>query len=207
MDLSLSPISVIIFILTIGLSVYTLNYNHSLYEKFVLHPYSLIRNKSWYQIITSGFIHADGIHLGFNMLTFYFFAFRLESIVGSFAFFAIYIVSMIVADLPTIYKNKDNYDYSSVGASGAIAGILFSFIIFSPQTKLSLMLLPIGIPSPIFAILYLVYCHFADRHGRDNINHSAHLYGALAGFLITIFIFPDAFMGFLKQLPYIFSSY
>ncbi len=206
MDLSLAPVSILIFITTIGLSIYTLNYNRELFAKFVLHPYSMIRNGYWYQIITSGFIHNDYMHLIFNMMTFYFFAFNLEMRVGSFAFAAIYFISMVVADLPTIIKNKDNYNYSSVGASGAIAGILFSFIIFAPNMKISLMFIPIGIPSPIFAILYLVYCHFGDRYAQDNVNHSAHLYGAVTGLLITIFLFPSAFGDFLAALPYIFSN-
>lgn len=206
MESTFSPVATLIFISTLGLSIYTLMYNSELLYKMILHPYSMLREGLWYQVITSGFVHNDFMHLGFNMLTFYFFAFSLEKYIGGAAFALIYFTSMVVADLPTIFKNKDNYNYSSLGASGAIAGVLFSFILFAPTMKISMMFIPIGIPAPIFAILYLVYCHFGDRYGQDNVNHSAHLYGAITGFILTMILVPESLPHFISQLPYIFNN-
>lgn len=191
MELSSVPASLIIFIATIAVSLYALYKDQRLFDKFVLHPYSAIRQKRWFTVITSGFLHGSVMHLMFNMMSFYFFAFKLEMMIGSINFLIVYFLSMIISDIPSIIKNKDNAKYASLGASGAISGTLFSFILLVPGAKLSLFLFPIGIPAPIFGVLYIAYCYYAEKNANDNINHSAHLWGALAGAIITIVLFPQ----------------
>jgi membrane associated rhomboid family serine protease len=167
--------------------------------KYVFHPYEIKRNKRWFQFITSGFIHADLMHLFFNMLTLYFFADVVYSVLGM-QFFTIYFGSMIIADLPDYFRHKDNYNFRSLGASGAVSGIIFASILFNPTSTMMIFPLPIPIPAPIFAALYLVYCTIANRRSQDNINHGAHFWGAIAGLLLTIVLEPRALAFFFESI-------
>jgi len=195
-----APMAMIIFLSTIGLSLYTLYRNQALIGKLILHPYSLVRERRWYTLITSGMIHGDLSHLLFNMLTFYFFAFRLETIVGSLDFVVIYFGSMVLADVSTIMKNKNNPHYRSLGASGAISGVLFSAILYVPDSSIMLLFFPIGIPAPIFGLLYLAYCYYAAKKSHDYINHEAHFWGALTGVVLTIAMQPAVLPYFIERV-------
>lgn len=186
-----SPISIIIFILTLGISLLGFYKNPNIIRNFVLHPFSMIREKRYHTVITSGFVHGDMMHLLFNMMTFFFFGFALERMIGGLSFAIIYFGSMIVADLPSILKNKDNPDYYALGASGGISGILFALILFRPDMSIYMMFIPIPIPSPIFGLFYLAWCWYAARNANDNIGHDAHLWGSLAGIIITIILYGD----------------
>ncbi len=185
--LTVAPVASFIFVLTLGTSLLAFS-NQNIYAKFILNPYEVSRGYRVYTIITSGLIHADWNHLFFNMLSYYFFAFQLEAVLGHWQFGVLYLVTMILADLPSIYKHKEDSWYNTLGASGAISAVIFSAILFNPKGQMGLIFLPFMIPAWIFGILYLVYCHFASKHARDNINHDAHLFGALSGILITIIL-------------------
>jgi len=200
MDLANSPLSIFILISTIAISLYALYGKSNLMNLWVMHPWSMINRNRWYTIITSGFLHADMPHLMFNMLTFYFFAFKLEYIIGSWRFALIYFGSMILSDVTTIIKQRENYEYRSLGASGAISGVLFSYILFAPRERIGVFLLPIGIPAPIFGVLYLAYCYWASKRSYDNVNHEAHLWGALAGIIITVILIPPVIDYFFMQV-------
>jgi len=197
-----APASWIILITTCCISFYTLYMNNSLLTKMMFHPYSFFHENRLYTILTSGFVHADLMHLLFNMLTFYFFAFQLETngIIGTGGFLLIYFGSMIFSDLPTAIKHRNDIGYLSLGASGAISGIVFSSILFNPSSKMYVMLLPIPIPASIFGILYLAYCYYASMHSNDRINHEAHFWGALTGIIITIIIYPGVISDFLRNV-------
>lgn len=195
-----SPVAIIIFIATIGVTLYTWYRDQQLYYKWMLNPYNFVHEKQYHTVLTSGLLHADFMHLIFNMITFYFFAFKLETILGSFGFLILYLGSMILSDISTIVKHKDNPGYNSVGASGAISGVLFSYILFSPYSKLILFPIPIPIPAVLFAVLYLVYSQYAAKKGADGINHEAHFWGALAGVIITIIIEPRSISIFLNSI-------
>jgi membrane associated rhomboid family serine protease len=198
MEFTNSPAALVIFFATVGLSLYAMYANQGLFHRWVLNPYTLYHDKKYSQVITSGLLHADMMHLLFNMVTFYFFAFQLESIIGTVQFVIIYFGSMILSDISTIIKHKDNPNYNSVGASGAIAGVLFSFILFSPMSKIMIFPIPIPIPAFIFGILYLVWCWYAARKAEDMINHDAHFWGALAGVVITLILNPQIVTYFLS---------
>ena len=120
--------------------------------------------------------------------------------VGHWQFALIYFVSLILSDIPSVFRHKDDFWYNSLGASGAISGVLFSYILFSPLSKFSLMFIPIGIPAVLFGGLYLIYCVYASKNSRDNINHDAHFFGALTGIIITILIIPGIVPHFLTTL-------
>jgi membrane associated rhomboid family serine protease len=195
----LYPVSAIIFIFTIVTSVYAF-YNQHTYGKFMLHPYSVAKGRNIYQLITSGLIHKDWTHLGFNMFSYYFFAFELEQTIGHWQFGVLYIGSLILCDLPSVVKHKDDFNYNSLGASGAVCAVVFSFILFSPATKLFIFPIPFPIPSIIYGFLFLIYTSYAGRKANDGINHDAHFFGAIAGIIITIILVPKVIQIFLDQI-------
>ena len=194
-----SPASILILVITIGASLWAFYRDQTLFRKWILHPYSFVRQRRWFTLITSGLLHGDWMHLIFNMLTFYFFAFTLERFVGSINFIIIYFGSMALSSISTIIKNRDNYEYRSLGASGAVSGAIFSTILFVPTERICLYYV-ICVPAPIFAVLYLLYCIWAAKKSQDFINHEAHFWGALAGVIITIILFPEVIPYFIGQV-------
>ncbi len=199
-----TPVSVIIFIFTIATSIFAF-YDHSLYGKFMLHPYSVSKGKNIHQLISSGFIHKDWQHLIFNMLSYYFFAFDLERTMGHWQFGVLYILCLILSDLPTVFKHKNNYNYHSLGASGAVCSVLFSFILYSPFTTLLILPIPFPIWAVVYGFLFLIYTSYAGRKANDGINHQAHFYGALSGLFITILLSPQVITNFISLLNAKFS--
>ncbi len=169
-------------------------------NQLTCHPYSVVHQRKWYMLITSGFLHADLNHLIFNAISYFFFALPLERIIGSEAFLAVFLGSMVLSDIPSIMKYHNDPGYRSVGASGGVSGVIFSYILFDPNSKIYLFLIPIGIPAFLFAILYLAYSFYADRLGQDYINHSAHLWGGVAGAAITIMLYPNVLPLFFQQI-------
>lgn len=194
-----TPVASIIFLFTIITSIYAFN-DPALYGKFMLHPYSVSRRYKLYTLITSGLIHADWMHLIFNMITFLSFGFALEKTVGSLNFGIIYFVSLIISDIPSVIKHKNDMWYNSLGASGAISAVLFSCILFFPFSKMYIMPIPIAIWAIVFGPLYLVYCVYASKQSGDNINHDAHFFGALSGLILTVILVPGVIPRFVEQL-------
>ncbi|WP_316802509.1 rhomboid family intramembrane serine protease [Pedobacter nototheniae] len=197
--LNAAPVATIIFVFTVVTSLYAF-YDNGLYGKFMLHPYSVAKGHKVYSIITSGLIHKDWMHLFFNMFTFAAFAFTLEQLMGSWQFGLLYFLGLILSDLPTIFKHRDDFHYNSLGASGAISAVLFSYILFNPMSKIYIMFIPIGIPAVVFGVIYLVYCAYASRNSRDSINHDAHFFGALTGLIFTIIFVPGILQNFFTAL-------
>jgi membrane associated rhomboid family serine protease len=196
--LTQAPVASAIFAITIAISLIAFS-NDALYDKMILHPYNISRGKNLYTLITSGFIHADYMHLFFNMLSYFFFAFQLEGALGHWQFALLYMVSMVLSDLPSVAKHKNDLWYRSLGASGAISAVIFSAILFNPLGKMVILILPIPIPAVLFGVLYLVYCSYSAKRGQDNINHDAHLFGALSGVMITVILVPQV-------VPYFFHT-
>ena len=200
-----TPVASIIFIFTLVTSIYAFN-DASLYGKFMLHPYSVYRRQNVYTLITSGLVHGSWMHLAFNMFTFYFFAFTLELQVGSLTFGLIYFIGLVLSDIPSVVKHKNDYNYHSLGASGAISAVIFSYILFFPLNPLYIFLLPIPIWSALFGVLYLVYSYYMSKNSRDNINHDAHLFGAITGIIVTILLVPGIIPHFVATLAARFGA-
>jgi membrane associated rhomboid family serine protease len=194
-----APVAAVIFVITIITSLIAFS-NQNLYGKLMLHPYNVSRGRYVYTIITSGFIHKDLMHLFFNMMSYYFFAFQLEPVLGHFQFGVLYMLSLILSDMPSVVKHKEDYSYYSLGASGAVSAVVFSAILYNPLGLMMIMPIPIHIYAVIFGVLYLVYCSYATKYARDNINHDAHFYGALSGLMITILFHPGVLIGFFHQI-------
>ncbi len=198
MNIEQSPAAFIIFAVNIVVSLYALYGKNSLLYKFLLRPYDVVQNNRWHLIITSGFLHGDLTHLLFNMISFFFFAFQLEAIIGTANFLIVYFGCLILSDIPTIIKHKDNYDYGSLGASGAISGVIFGSILFYPLSTIYIFFFPL--PALAFAVLFLLYGWWASRRGMDFINHSAHNWGAVSGILLTLLVYPSAWDIFVRQV-------
>lgn len=200
-----TPVASFIMLFTVVTSLYAFS-NPSVYGRFMLHPYSVSRKHNVYTVLTSGLIHKDWMHLLFNMFTFLFFGFPLERILsglsswGHLQFLLIYLLALVLSDLTTIFKERDNYHYHSLGASGAICAVLFSYILFNPTTPIYLFFIPIPIPAVIFGFLFLAYCAWAAKSSRDSINHDAHFYGALAGITLTLILYPGVTGHFISQV-------
>lgn len=192
-----APVASVILAITLLVSFLAFS-NPELKLKLMLHPYSIHRGTRVWSVITSGFIHADLGHLAMNMISFYFFAFTLEATIGSIQFGVLYLAGMVLADVSTILKYKDHYGYYSLGASGAVSAVLFSFILYFPKVGIYLFFIPIPIDAYIFAGLYLIYSIYASRQSSQ-INHEAHFYGALSGLAITILFNPGVIARCLAQ--------
>ncbi len=152
-----------------------------------------IRRGEQIRTISSGFLHADEMHLFFNMLTLYFFAPVVIVYVGSINFLIIYFGSLVIGSLCSLYFHKDEYHYSAVGASGAVSGIVYAAILFQPTSSMGLLFIPIPIPAFVFGIGYLLYSIYGMKNRQGNIGHDAHFGGAVGGYLITLIIAPWIF--------------
>jgi len=129
----------------------------------VLRPYRIFRGADYQNIILSGFIHADFVHLLFNMLTFYFFGPQLEREIGTARFLVLYLAGLLVSSIGTCIEHRNEPNYASLGASGAVLAVLFASIVYFPQQHLIILPIPIPIPAPLFAVGYLAYTWYAAR--------------------------------------------
>ncbi len=192
--------TIILIIVTALISFAAFN-NQKIYNDFVLYPPAINRGQ-YYRFLTSGFIHADIGHLLFNMLTLFFFGSSIENFlhekVGAWAFLTLYLAAIIISDIPSYIKNKDNAQYASLGASGGVSAILFAFIILAPWQTIYVFFLPV--PSIIFGVLYMGYSIYMSKKGGDNINHDAHLWGAIFGIVFIFINLPVEINGFLKRV-------
>lgn len=159
-----------------------------------------IKNGEYYRLISSGFLHVDNQHLLFNMLTFYFFGDIVLNFLGIFWFYILYIFCLFSGNILSYFINYQNNNYSAVGASGAVTGILFSAILFYPDLQLALLFFPIPMPGYIFAIIYLAYTFYGIKKQNDGIGHSAHLGGAIGGISLSLFYEPNILMSSFNTL-------
>lgn len=175
--------------------------------RYELNPYITVHNKQWYRVITHAFLHADYMHLFVNMFVLWNFGPIVESkfvmlfgAKGILFFVLLYFGGILFSTLPSISKHQNNPGYNAVGASGAVAAILFSSIIFMPMAKLRLLFIPIGIPAWVFGLIYLGYEIYASKNSSDHIAHDAHYVGAIFGVLFTIAFEPKLIFNFIHQV-------
>ncbi|MEX2604998.1 MAG: rhomboid family intramembrane serine protease [Gracilimonas sp.] len=168
-----------------------------LFDKGMMIPYRMVREKTWYELISSGFIHAGIGHLFLNMFVLFFFGLVLERTIGQGHFLALYFTGLIVSSLPSLFKHKDNPEFATVGASGAVESVLFGYIMLFPLNPIYIMFIPFGIPSIIFGVLFLAYSLYASK-GEGRINHEAHIAGAVWGLVYLIIFVPNTIDHFLS---------
>jgi len=187
-------ITLIIIIITVLVSITAFS-NGKVFNDFIFDPAAVTYDKQWYRFLTCGLIHANYGHLFFNMYAFYMFGESVErSFImvfqekGKLLYLVLYITALVACLVPTYLKHRTNSQYQSLGASGAISAVIFSYILLNPLQKIGIIFLPpqLGLPAFVFGFLYLVVSSYLDKRGGGNINHSAHIFGALYGIAFLI---------------------
>jgi membrane associated rhomboid family serine protease len=196
-------ITTIIIVLTSIISFLAFN-SPRLMNALIFWPPAVSMRHQYYRFISCGLIHANIMHLAFNMITLYFFGKALEeSYMGMlglqhYYFTILYVLALIFANIPTYLKHRDDYNYRSLGASGAVCAVLFAFILLRPWDTIFLYF--IKMPAIIYALLFLGYSIYMSKKGGDNVNHDAHLWGALFGIVFTIAVRPSVISSFINEL-------
>jgi membrane associated rhomboid family serine protease len=199
-------ITIFIIILTALVSVTAFN-NHAIFDRLKFNPSFIRSEKSYYRFLTYGLLHADWAHLLINMFVFFSFGRIVETIftqhfgaIGNVFFILLYLLGLIASVIPAFFKHKENFYYNAVGASGAVAAVLFASILLFPQNRIIFIFFPVPIPAFIFGILYLVYSAYMAKRGTDNIGHDAHFWGAVFGVLFTIVLDPAFVSHFIRNV-------
>jgi membrane associated rhomboid family serine protease len=193
--------TLILIAITCAVSFTAMN-NPKMTEALILWPPAISRKKEYFRLLSYGLIHADFMHLLFNMFTLYFFGRAMEGfyedVLGPFGFAIFYVLGLVASILPTYFRHRDDASYYSLGASGAVSAVLFAFILFDPWSTIYIYVLPV--PAIIYAVAYVAYTIWSERRGGDRINHSAHLWGAAYGVAFTLVMEPRVASLFLREL-------
>src|SRR5688572_21993840 len=173
-----------------------------LLDRLTLWPPAIDRQREYERLVTYGFVHADWMHLLFNMITLYFFGplaerFYSESL-GPLGYPLFYFSALVASILPTYLRHRKDGGYRSLGASGAVSAVLFTFVLLAPWHTIGVFFIPM--PAIVFAVLYLGYSAWADRRGHGNINHAAHFWGAVYGMVFAVFAAPGVLPAFVDKL-------
>jgi membrane associated rhomboid family serine protease len=191
--------TLVILVVTIIVSVIGLG-SPRFIERSVLRPYLVARGTGYGGLLSSGFVHANVGHMIFNLITFYSFGFQLERVIGSIKLVVLYFSALLISGAGTVVKHRDDPAYASLGASGAILGVLFASILYFPRRSLYILPFPIPIPAPLFAVGYLAFSWYSSRTQRGQINHDAHIFGALTGIAFVLATDPTTFMYVVRSL-------
>jgi membrane associated rhomboid family serine protease len=195
--------TLIIIAITCAVSLVAMG-NPKMIGALLLWPPAVTRNNDYYRLMSYGLVHADFQHLLFNMITLYFFGRVMEpfynAAMGDFGFAFFYVLGLVASILPTYIRNRNNAEYRSLGASGAVSAVLFAFILFQPWATIYVYVIPV--PAIVYAVLYTAYTIYSNHRGGDNINHSAHLWGAAYGVVFTLIVQPRVLGVFLEALSH-----
>lgn len=183
---NLSIVTIVIIVANVLISYKGFS-DFNFFEKYKFHVGGIHRGEK-FRMFSSGFLHVDTQHLLFNMLTLYFFADIVVQDLGTLSFVLVYVGSLILGSVLSLYFHKDEYHYSAVGASGAVTGILYSAILLRPEMSLYMFFVPIPIPAYVFGIGYLLYSIYGMKTRSGNIGHDAHFGGAIGGYVITLLL-------------------
>jgi len=203
-------VTILIIAITVIVSLLAFN-NHEIFRRLAFNAYDIKHFKNSYRFLSYALIHADWIHLFINMMVLYSFGQIVEEyyemlfgVKGILYFILLYVGGTALSTLPSYGKHKDDYSYTAVGASGAVSAVVFTYILFDPLGKLTLFPIPIGIPSIIFGVLYLIYSAYMGKKNIDNVGHDAHFWGAIFGFVFTIVLKPELIVRLFSILSNIF---
>lgn len=178
--------------ITSAISLYALYADRRVLNWGMLIPYRVVREQTWYELFTAGFLHANFGHLLVNMFVLFFFGAVLEQTIGVYFFIALYLSGLLASSLPSMTTHRDNPNFATLGASGGVESVLFGFIFLFPTESIYLIFLPIPIPSWIFGLAFLAYSVYESKKGRGNVNHHAHIAGAIWGILFMLLFVPNS---------------
>ena len=213
-------ITLAIIILTCLISFSAFN-KEKLIDDLIFYPPAITYRKQYYRFFTCGLIHADFIHLAFNMYGLYIFGTAVENMFlqifnekGKLLYLLMYVTALFFCLLPTYTKHKEDGNYQSLGASGAVSAVIFAFIFLDPLRKMGIIFLPEQwmIPGFIFGLIYIVLSSYFDKRGQGNINHSAHIWGGIYGMaflILTGYLFSDfkVLQEFISKIQSWFGSF
>lgn len=194
------PVSMTLILIGIisVLSFIALN-NRKLYDAWILNPVRIEQHKEYYRFLTSGLIHVGFMHWLFNMFTFFFAGNNIEYHLGGWHLLAILILGIVISDFPSFMKHRHDRGYRSLGASGGVSAVMFAFIMIQPVTTISVFFIPM--PAFVFGALFLLYSYYQGKgESGDNVNHSAHFYGAVVGIAYILVLYPFTVVTFFEQL-------
>ena len=199
--MNVGPVTLVLIAITVLVSWQAFE-KPQLLGRLILWPPAVDRRRQYDRLLTHGFIHADWQHLLFNMITLFFFGGTIERAfapyIGPVGFLLFYLSAILVAILPTYLRHRHDPNYRSLGASGAVSALLFASILINPWSLLLVFFIPM--PAIVFGVCYIGYSIWMDKRGGDNINHSAHLWGAGYGVLFTAMMEPRIIGVFLERL-------
>ena len=199
-------ITYLLLVVTIGISVKAFN-DETFKWKLMYNPYKVVHEKEWYRSFTHAFIHADWVHLGFNMFVLYGFGLGMEEYLvaeygakGYLYFGSLYVGGIFFSTLLSLRRNKDNIHYNSLGASGAVMAVLFAFVVVFPDSKLMMMFIPVPIAAYIIAPLILVAEYYMSKRGGTGIAHDAHFAGAIFGIVFMAAVDFNLILDFFSKI-------
>ena len=199
-ELTLFPVTFSIIALTVVVSLVAFN-NHDIKNKALFYPYVMNSPSEYYRFLSHGLIHADYMHLFFNMFTLYSFGrFAELALFNKAEYIILYITALVASSIFDFIKNRTNPGYAALGASGAVSAVLFSTLIFDPWSKGVALFGILALPNIVFAVAYLWYCAYMSKRGGDNIGRNSHLWGSIYGFAFTAILKPELFKGFIDRL-------
>ena len=203
----------IIILVTCGVSIIAF-YSHEVMYKWIFSPYEARYHKQFYRFITSGLLHANWIHLFFNMFVLYQFGNNVEryyrdmfDMKGIYYYILLYVGALIVSNFPSYFKHHNDPGYQSLGASGAVSAVLFTFIIIDPFARIAFFLPILEFPAIVWGVLYLAYEYWASKKQFDNIGHDAHFMGAIYGIVFSIAVKPSLVTSLIAELASRFHNF
>jgi len=192
--------TIIILLLTAAVSMFAFQ-RRDIWERLMFKPTEILRDKQFERLFTSGLIHADWAHLGWNSFSFYLFGRNLEAEYGPGTLLAVYLASIVGGSVLSLIIHRHDVEYRALGASGGVCGVIFASIFLLPGSSIGFLLFPIAIPAYLYAVIFLVTSFLAHRRRSDNIGHDAHLGGAIVGLLVATAMYP----GMVLAEPWMFA--
>jgi membrane associated rhomboid family serine protease len=200
-------VTLIIIVFTVAVSFAAFG-NKPLFDRLKLHPAVMNTGGEAYRMFSYALIHADWLHLAVNMYVLYNFGDHATEAVYALAFgskgvlfyILLYVGGAVLSVFPAFEKNKNNFGYTAVGASGAVSAVVFAYILFNPLATFYFLFIPFPIPAYVFGLFYLVISYVLARQNRGNIGHDAHFFGALFGMMFTILLDKDIALRFIEMI-------